>query len=88
MDTLFEEAQHKKGQKFNISGLLQIDKKGNKDSDPMYESKFIFCCLMLLEIRLKSTTTNIPGFKGECPNEDQLLDADAQQIHCVSSPQG
>lgn len=31
-------------------------------------------------------TTNIPDFKGECPNEDQLLDADAEQIGCVISP--
>lgn len=72
----------------SILGLLQVEKKGSKDSDPMYESKFIFCCLMILEIVLKNTTTNIPEFKGECPKEDQLLDGDAQEIHCISSPQG
>jgi len=41
---------------------------------------------MLLDIRLKSTTTNIPDFKGERLDEGQLLDVDAQQTYCVISP--
>lgn len=66
-----------------ISGVFQVGKRGTKDSD---ESKFIFCHLMLLDVRFKRMTINIPDFRGECPSAGQLLDPDAQQMCGIISP--
>lgn len=86
MDASFEEHQHKEGQKLHYSGVFQEGKKEKRGSDPMYDSKFIFCHLIVLDMRFVCTSTNTPECKGECPNEDQLLDADDQQIHYAISP--
>lgn len=79
-------ANTRKVRHFTYSGVYPEGKKEKKGSDSMYDSKFVFCHLMVLDTRFICTSTNTPDFKGECSNERQLLDADDQQEHCAISP--